>query len=166
MFSRLTRVFAAPPAKTASNTQRFAVDRLSLFDLGKTRALTDLLAIPLGRRDAAWIEAFFDAAWNASLVVADPAVITGPDGFPYLRLDLPQAGRFKPAAVANLAALCLERATGIALFASPSDPPGAAQYVFPVGMLDSLLRYDTWLGDPLDHQERAGGKEEASLEEG
>ena len=145
--------------------QRFAVDQLRLFDMDGTRALAELLSLPRGRRDAAWTGRFFDAVWNASLVVADPAVITGPDGFPYLRLNLPPAGRFKPAAVANLAALCLERATGIALFGAAADPPDAAQWVFPVGMLDSLLRYDTWLGDPLDHQDKAGA-DAGAVEEG
>ena len=154
-----------PGAKPAGAEPRFAVDRLRLFDLDKTGTLATLLDIPRGRRDAAWTRRFFDVAWNASLVVADPAVITGPDGFPYVRLNLPPAGRFKPTCIANLAALCLERATGIAVFAAASDPVEASQYVLPVGMIDSLLRFDTWLGDPLDHQDEAGGAI-ASVEEG
>jgi hypothetical protein len=36
------------------------------------------------------------------------------------------------------------------LFASPDDPPEAAEYVFPFGELDSLLRFDSPDGDPLD----------------
>ncbi len=161
------RWFARPATRNSAGPEpRFAVDRLRLFDTEKTRILADLLTVPRGRRDAAWTERFFDAAWNASLFLADPAVITGPYGFPYVRLNLPPAGRFKPASIANLAAICLERATGIALFAAASDPVGASQFVFPMGMLDSLLRYDTWQGDPLDHQDMAGGTDAESLEQG
>ncbi len=164
---KLPRLFASRrPPKPLLPDQRFAVDRLRLFDMDRTRALADLLAIPRGRRDAAWTGRFFDAAWNACLVVAQPAVITGSDGFPYVRLNLPPAGRFKPAAIANLAAICLERATGIAVFATASDPVDAAQYVLPVGMLDSLTRFDTWLGDPLDRQDMAAGMEAGPREEG
>ena len=162
---RLPRLFAKLPGlKPPAPELRFAVDRTRIFDQEKTRALRELLEIPRGRRDPAWTERFFDAAWNASLVVADPAVITGPDGFPYLRLDMPPTGRFKAASIANLAAICLERATGIALFASPSDPVGAYQFVFPPGMLDSLVRFDTWSGDPLDHTEVA--ELDGSVEQG
>ncbi len=123
---RLPRLFARrlPPAPVLAD-QRFAVDRLRLFDADKTRALADLLGLPRARRDAAWTERFFDAAWNASLVVADPAVITGRTASPTSGSNLPPAGRFKPASIANLAAICLERATGIALFASPADPVDA-----------------------------------------
>ncbi len=164
---RLRRWFGRTAASQPTlPSQRFAVDRLRLFDMEKTHALTALLAVPRGRRDAAWTERFFDAVWNACLVVADPAVVTGRDGFPYLRLNLPPAGRFKPAAVANLAGLCLERATGILLFSDPNDPPDAAQFTFPVGMLDSLMRFDTWLGDPLDHQDKADGADAGALEQG
>ena len=160
------RLSASRASRPALPQQRFAVDRERLFDMDKTRALADLLAIPRGRRDPAWTERFFDAAWNASLVVADPAVITGPDGFPYVRLNLPPPGRFKPTAIANLAAVCLERATGITLFSNPTDRPDAAQYVLPVGMIDSLMRFDTWQGDPLDHQDKDGGADGDALQEG
>ncbi len=163
---RLPRWLSRTRAAETLPSQRFAVDRLALFDVGKTRILADLLDLPRGRRDAAWTERFFDAVWNASLVVADPAVITGRDGFPYVRLNLPPPGRFKPTAVANLAALCLERATGIAVFSAAADPPDAAQFVFPVGMLDSLMRFDTWRGDPLDHQDMAGTPAGDAMEEG
>ena len=143
--------FEPPPT-----ARRFAVDRQLLFDPAYTRTLAALMELPRGRRDTAWTASFFDAAWNAALVVAQPAVITRRDGFPCLRLNLPPPGRFKPAAVANLAALCLERATGIALFSDAADPIEAAQQVFSPGTLDSLVRFDTWLGDPLDDQEPAG----------
>lgn len=161
---RLPNWFTGRLANQPPAPARFAVDRLSLFDDAKTRALVELLALPRGRRDGAWTEQFFDTAWNAALVVANPAVVTGPDGFPYVRLNLPSSTRFKPTAIANLAGLCLERATGIALFADASDPVDASQYMFPAGMLDSLLRYDTWLGDPLDHHATAPLPEDHSIE--
>ncbi len=143
--------------KPAEPAPRFVVDRTRIFDAGKTRVLRSLLERPRKRRDDPWWGAFFDAAWNAALVVADPAVITGADGFPYVRVNLPPAIRFKPASIANLAAICLERGTGVALFASAGDPVSAAQFLFPPGMLDSLLRFDTWLGDPLERRVAGAG---------
>ena len=50
--------------------------------------------------------------------------------------------------MANKANEALEQMYGIAIFAAPTDQH--AQYVFPMGVIDSLLRYDTWRGDPQD----------------
>ena len=144
LFTKLGSLKRADPAL------RFAVDRTLIFDTGKTRALRTLLEHPRKRRAESWREAFFDAAWNAALVVANPAVMTTADGYPYVRVNLPPATRFKSASIANMASICLERATGIALFASADDPASAAQFLFPPGMLDSLIRFDTWAGDPAD----------------
>ena len=150
---RLPRLLAKlGPTQPPTPAARFVVDRTLIFDAARTRALRTLLERPRKRRDDPWQDAFFDAAWNAALVVADPAVIAGADGYPYLRLNLPSSSRFKAASIANLAALCLERATGIALFAAADDPASVAQFLFPPGLLDSLLRFDTWLGDPLDRR--------------
>lgn len=148
---RLPRLFTKSGSSTPANVApRFVVDRTLIFDADKTRMLRSLLELPRKRRDDPWQQAFFDAAWNAALVVADPAVITGADGLPYVRVNLPPAARFKSASIANMASICLERATGIALFASAQDPVSAAQFLFPPGMLDSLLRFDSWVGDPSD----------------
>ena len=138
---------------------RFAVHPSRLFDTAKTRQLVSLFATPRAARDAEWAERFYLAAWNASLAIGDPAVVTGPDGFPYLRLNVPGAAAFKPTALANTAKLCLERATGAALYAGPDAPVEAAEFVIPPGTIDSLMRYDRWQGDPEDE----GGDGDGSL---
>ena len=124
-----------------------------MFDIGKTADLANLVAIPSAQRDDAWRERFFDAAWNASVVRHEPALFTGPDGFPYLRLDIPKPGPFDSNSLANFAEPCLQHATGVALFASPDAPPEAAAYVFSMGLIDSLVRHDSWIGDAIDRQE-------------
>ena len=50
--------------------------------------------------------------------------------------------------MSNQAANAIEQMQGIAIFGSPTDQH--AQYVFSMGVLDSLLRFDSWHGDPLD----------------
>jgi hypothetical protein len=126
-----------------------------MFDLQRTAVLEQLFAAG-GQRDDGWFERFYDAAWFASLVVVSDEAFSGPDGMPYLRLELPRAGGpFDSQCLANLAELCLGRGCGAALFAAPGDPPDAAQFVFPFGVLDSMLRYDDPAGDPVDLAEWA-----------
>jgi len=136
--------------------RRFHQDRSAMFDLSRTAALEALLRIPREQRDDAWHDAFYDAAWFGSIALTEPQLFGGPDGFPYLRLNLPRDGeRFEAQCLANLAPQCLETAVGAALFASPDDPPEAAQFVFSPGLLDSLIRYDSPGGDPIDAAEIA-----------
>lgn len=125
-----------------------------MFDLDKTRSLERLFAIPEQQRDAAWTEAFLDAAWFASISVPEPNHFDGPDGFPYWRLNLPSAHTsFDSQCLANLARQCCEYQAGAAVFASAADPDSNPQYVFSMGTLDSLLRFDSPDGDPLDRAE-------------
>jgi hypothetical protein len=121
-----------------------------MFDSGRTAALAALFAAG-GPRDDAWLDRFYDAAWSASMVLVSDDTFSGPDGMPYLRLELPREGEpFDSQCLANLAGDCLGRGCGAALFAAPGDPPEAAQFVFPFGVLDSMLRYDSPSGDPVD----------------
>jgi hypothetical protein len=129
---------------------RFHVDRNAMFDLKRTASLAELFATP-GPRDDAWLDRFYDAAWFASMVLVSDDAFSGPDGMPYLRLELPREGEaFESQCLANLAGPCLERGAGAALFAAPGDPPEGGQFVFPLGGLDSMLRYDSPAGDPVD----------------
>lgn len=59
--------------------------------------------------------------------------------------------KFDSNALANQAQLLVERGFGAAIFASPdaTEP----EYVLPMGVIDSLLRFDGWDGDPLDRQD-------------
>lgn len=130
----------------------FAVDRAQMFDLALTQRLQALVAIPV--RDDAWYPAFFAALWNASIALPSQEPFLGPDGFPYLRLDIPADGAFDSNSLANLARNCVEAGWGAALFPSPDAPDPA--YVLPMGALDSLLRFGDWRGDPTDLAEQSG----------
>lgn len=134
--------------------QRFVVDRDQMFSLHHTRCLEELFRVPRENRDTAWTEAFYDAAWYASIELGDPLYYTGPDGFSYYRLNLPRPNRsFDSQSLGNLALECCERYAGAAIFASPEDPDTAPQFVFTMGLLDSMLRFDSPDGDPLDRAE-------------
>ena len=150
LFDLFRRAPQRQPEPAPDPNRRFPTDRDQMFDLDRTGRLQQLFAVPRDRRDAAWSDLFFDTAWCASVKVASPDVFTGPDGFPYLRLDVPRPGPFDSQSLANLAGDCLKAHVGAALFASPDDPPEAAEYVLSMGLLDSLLRYDSPLGDPID----------------
>lgn len=141
---------AAPPA-----ARQFHEDRGRMFDLDRTHRLAALFGVPQEGRNAAWHESFWDAAWSASVALAEPRVLVGPDGFPYLRLDLPAEGAFDSQCLGNVAQDCLRNMVGAAFFASPQDPPEAAAYVLSLGLIDSLVRYDSPYGDPIDLEEAA-----------
>ncbi|HEX8191638.1 MAG TPA: hypothetical protein VF552_01940 [Allosphingosinicella sp.] len=140
-----------PPPAAQAGERRFHLDRSRMFDLRHTQALAELLAVPLEARDHTWSDRFHDAVWTASVYIPEPAVISGPDGMPYLRLVLPPQGvPFDSQCLANVASDCVEDLRGAALFASEGDPPEGALYVFPMGVLHSLLQYDSPDGDPVD----------------
>ncbi len=143
-----------PAPGPAGAPARFGLDRARMFDLALTSRLAELVAAPPSPPDDAWRERFFDAAWNASIEVGSRAVFEGPDGFSYLRLQIPTPAKaFESNSLANLAAGAVEHATGAALFATPEATEPA--FVFSMGLLDSLLRLDSWRGDPLDLAELA-----------
>lgn len=154
LFRRRAPVAAPPPAR------RFHQDRARMFDLEGTGLLAGLFAVPAEQRDAVWQERFFDAAWTASVALAQPQTFVGPDGLPYLRLDLPRPGPFDSHCLANLAPGCLTAGVGAAFFASPDEPAERAQYVLSFGLIDSLVRYDSPWGDPIDVAEASQPEEE------
>lgn len=149
---------ASPPAPLAMPS--FAIDRARMFDLALTGRLADLAAAR-GARDDRWHIDFFAAAWNASIALPSPEAFIGPDGFPYLRLDIPAAGPFDSNALANVAGPCVEAGIGAALFATPdaADP----FYVLPMGVLESLLHYGDWRGDPQDLAEQGATPAQGSV---
>ena len=150
LFDLFRRSASEPQPPPPPSLRRFHSDRSRMFDLEKTGRLQQLLGVARDQRDGAWNEAFFDAAWCASVEMPRPQAFAGPDGFPYLRLDVPRPGPFESQCLANLAGDCLRAGTGAAFFASPDDPSEAAQYVLSLGLIDSLLRFDSPLGDPID----------------
>lgn len=76
---------------------------------------------------------------------------------PYLRLYLPRPGvAFESNSIGNIVSAVLGRGLGIALFASPEAQEPV--YGFSMGVLSSLMEFDSWLGDPVHLEDiaRAG----------
>lgn len=117
---------------------------------------TDRLAVLLANRgqggDAQWINAFYDAAWHAALTLPWDSPVEGPDGLPYLRFDLPGEGEFEAVSLGQIAPQCVKGGFGAAIYASPDDPVERAAFVFSMGRIDSILRYDDPDGDPADRE--------------
>lgn len=150
---------------TRPKNQRFSIDRARMFSLDQTRRLAALFQTPRDRRDPAWTEAFYDAAWYASISQPDPVHFSGPDGFSYYRLNLPRANSpFDSQSLGNVARQCCERYVGAAFFANPDDPETAPEFVLSMGLLDSLLRYDSPDGDPIDRNESRQSHERATFD--
>ena len=134
-----------------TDSDEFFVVDAEKFDLAGTERLFELFAVPRDDREEVWLIAFQHAAWNASVVVPAPPVMTGPDGFPYLRLVLPPPGEsFQSNCLSNVCAFCAERGLGAAFFTKAGDPPMALQYAIPTGVIESLRQFASWSGDPLD----------------
>ncbi|MBC2778507.1 hypothetical protein [Parasphingopyxis marina] len=120
-------------------------------DPAMTARLRILIETPPGERDEAWQRSFFSTLWTAAIEIPSSEAFTGPDGFRYLRLDLPATESFVAHNFAGLAQPCLEAGSGAVLFAHPdaADPV----YVIPMGVIESLVRYRDWRGDPVDLEE-------------
>jgi hypothetical protein len=144
------------------------------FNLDDTNLLAQAMEIPREQRDIRWLEAFQIAAWNASVVLPKEPVFLGPDGMPYVRLELPPVGEaVETNCLSNLYVSMAEQGLGAAFFKNSTDAPDAAEYVMPTGVLESLRSYGTWDGDPEDiaeltakPQQHAGdsGVEQTSVE--
>ncbi len=61
-----------------------------LGDLEKTQQIERLVQTPSSERDDAWQKAFLENVLQASFRCGDPQMMTGPDGFPYFQLFLPE----------------------------------------------------------------------------
>ncbi|WP_053058285.1 hypothetical protein [Pedobacter sp. BMA] len=64
-----------------------------LGDLSKTGVLFELTQVAPEQRDAAWVDAFLGNIAQASFRCGEPQIITGPDGFPYFQLFLPEPNK-------------------------------------------------------------------------
>lgn len=136
-----------------SAERRFATGP-AVFDLAGTEQLRALCSVNPATRDQAWHDRFWDAAWTAALVIPDPPVFTGPDGMPYLRLELPgDAAAFEANSLMNVAGSMVEQGVGAALFASAQADPEAPAYVMSMGVLDSILCFDCPDGEPFEVEE-------------
>jgi hypothetical protein len=126
------------------------------FNLEATNRLAQAMELPREQRDSRWLDEFQGAAWNASIVLPTEPVFLGPDGMPYVRLELPPVGEaVETNCLSNLFASMAEQGLGAAFFKNNTDPPEAAEYVVPTGVIESLRSYGTWDGDPDDIAELA-----------
>jgi hypothetical protein len=126
------------------------------FNLEDTSRIAQLMEATRETRDGAWVMSFQDAAWNASIVLPPQPVFLGPDGMPYVRLELPPVGQaVETNCLSNLFASVAEQGFGVGFFKNPTDTPDLAEYVMPTGVVESLRAYGTYDGDPTDAQEMA-----------
>ncbi|WP_129586320.1 hypothetical protein [Sphingomonas montana] len=139
-----------PPA-----TKRYGIDPDAMFDLRLTTTISELVAMPVDARSADWTDHLLGALWNGSVEIATPPFFEGPDGFTYLRLDVPRGGAaFDSNCLARQAEMLVATGRGAALFASVEATEPA--YVLPMGVIGSMLSYDDHRGDPTDLAEIAG----------
>ncbi len=142
--------------------QRIESDR---FNLAHSEQLHQLFTVPRERRNSLWLEKFQFFAWNAS-VVAKESTFRGPDGFPYMRLNIPSTDHpGETNCISNICSSLAEQGLGAAFFTSAEDEVTAAQYVISNGVLESLRAYGTWNGDPTDRAELRE-KPQSSSEDG
>ena len=141
---------------TGAPGRRFVSILEERFSLEDTNRLAEAMAVPREQRDSHWLDEFQSAAWNASIVLPTEPVFLGPDGMPYVRLELPPAGEpVETNCLSNLFVSMAEQGLGAAFFKNNSDPPEAADYVMPTGVIESLRAFGTWDGDPDDVAELA-----------
>jgi hypothetical protein len=141
----------APAFPTGTPGRRFVSVPEERFSLDDTNRLAQAMEVPREQRDSRWLEEFQSAAWNASIVLPTEPVFLGPDGMPYVRLELPPIGEaVETNCLSNLYVSMSEQGLGAAFFKNRTDLPEAAEYVMPTGVLESLRAYGTWDGDPED----------------
>ncbi|MFL6429307.1 MAG: hypothetical protein ACJ71S_13760 [Acidobacteriaceae bacterium] len=141
---------------TGTPGRRFVSVPEERFNLDDTNRLAQAMQLPREQRDSRWLDEFQSAAWNASIVLPAEPVFLGPDGMPYVRLELPPVGEpVETNCLSNLFVSMAEQGLGAAFFKNNTDPPEAAEYVMPTGILESLRAYGTWDGDPEDVAELA-----------
>lgn len=120
---------------------------MELFDLEQTQRLASLIAIPQEERDDAWADSFLAAAPNASLASFDSQIESGPDGFPYFQLVLPDAGAFTPFSIVHILKDCLGNGVGAVIHTSTKRDENPA-WVFTLGDLVSYSLFQDFAGDP------------------
>ena len=155
------------PATPAASSRRYLSVPAERFNLDDTNLLAQAMEVPREERDGRWLDGFQSAAWNASIVLPTEPVFLGPDGMPYVRLSLPPAGEaVETNCLSNLYVSMAEQGLGAAFFKSAGNPPEAAEYVMPTGVLESLRAYGTWDGDPDDVSELAARPQQHAEQSG
>ena len=152
---------SSAPVGTAGRT--FLSVAEERFNLEDTNRLALAMEVPREQRDSNWL----DTAWNASVVLPTEPVFLGPDGMPYVRMELPPIGEaVETNCLSNLFVSMAEQGLGAAFFKNNTDTPDAAEYVMPTGVLESLRAYGTWDGDPEDVSELTNRPQEHAADSG
>jgi hypothetical protein len=155
------------PVTVSESSRRYLSVPEDRFNLDDTNRLAQAMELPREQRDGRWLEEFQAAAWNASIVLPVEPVFLGPDGMPYVRLELPPVGEaVETNCLSNLFVSMAEQGLGAAFFKNNTDPPEAAEYVIPTGVVESLRAYGTWDGDPDDLAELASRPQQHAGETG
>lgn len=86
-------------------------------DENMTQIIIKLLAIPREKRDEIWFQSFFENLQYASFKSGKPKVYTGPDGFTYFALFVPQLNKsYEPFCIGNMTKnFLLQNGWGVAI---------------------------------------------------
>ena len=95
-----------------------------LGDLEKTAQIEQLFQRPQEERDEAWVLEFYRAAADASFKCIAPQVVQGPDGFPYVKLELPTPGeRFQCYVLRHMMDdFLLDKGLGVVIIGADQQP--------------------------------------------
>ena len=107
-----------------------------LGDLIKTDIIYQLVQTPKNERDEKWQHSFLENIAQASFRNGDPQVITGPDGFPYFQLFLPEINTSFQCYVIDKMKDDFLLASGFGVVINPT--PNSADWVFTYGDLLNL----------------------------
>lgn len=89
--------------------------------------LRALLGRPPAERDGSWVLRFSEVALDTELVVVDPPVDRGPDGFDYYRLRIPRPGESGPTTtLRSVLPQCTDTGTGCVIL--DGDEPAFVFY--------------------------------------
>lgn len=122
---------------------------MSKFDLAKTGELAGLFRTSSDQRDDAWVQRFYAAVPDATLMGFDPQVQQGPDKFPYFQMAIPDPGPVTPFCITHVLDHALDNGFGAAIFAESSRSKGP-EWVFSYGDLLSYSLYGRFDGDPAE----------------
>jgi hypothetical protein len=112
--------------------------------------LADLFPVPRDHRDQAWIQRFYAAAPNATLLSFDPQVATGPDYFPYFQMAVPSLARVVPSgpevSLARVLDHLLDIGCGAVIYGDAACRWNEPEWVFGYGDLLSYRIYGRFDG--------------------
>lgn len=127
---------------TATTATVQKINEPYLEDLEKTNILFNLVQTPKAERDDKWNEKFLENIVQASFRAGDPQVETGPDGFPYFRLFLPEPHKTFQCFVIDRMKDDFLLTSGLGVVVNPV--PNGADWVFSYGDILNLYLNKTF----------------------